>query len=116
MMNEHYSPTTYMTIEASETQPETTRPAKPRKSRLFLIEREQEEGIVVFIFELFKDSIKDNIFVQNTFNLILAFLKYQERLENNSTFRETKTIEIGIQRNTFREKHNELADRIIGLN
>jgi hypothetical protein len=85
-----------MLIEASESQPETTRPAKPRKSRLSLVEREQEEGVVVFILELFKDNIKDNISVQNTFNLILVFLKYQERLENNNTLRETKTIEIGI--------------------
>jgi hypothetical protein len=30
------------------------------------------------------------------FNLILVSLKYQERLENSSTLKETETIEIGI--------------------
>jgi hypothetical protein len=50
-----------MPIKASESQPETTRPAKPRKSRLSLVKREQEKGIVVFTLELFKDSIKNNI-------------------------------------------------------
>jgi hypothetical protein len=68
------------------------------------------------MLELFKDSIKDNTFVQNIFNLILVFLKYQERLENNNILRETKTIKIRIQRDTFREEHNKLADRIISLN
>jgi hypothetical protein len=48
------------------------------------------------MLELSKDSIKNNILVQNTFNLIFVFLKYQERLENNNTFKETETIEIGI--------------------
>jgi hypothetical protein len=48
------------------------------------------------MLELFKDSIKDDIFVQNMFNLILVSLKYQEYLENNSTLREAETIEIGI--------------------
>jgi hypothetical protein len=43
-------------------------------------------------------------------------LKYQKRLENNSTFRETKTIEIRIQKDIFREEYNKLADYIIGLN
>jgi hypothetical protein len=50
-----------MPIKASESQPETTRPAKPRKSRLSLVKREQDKGIVVFTLELFKDSIKNNI-------------------------------------------------------
>jgi hypothetical protein len=115
-MNKHHLPTTYIPIEASESQPETTRPAKPRKSCLSLVEREQEEGIIVFILKLFKDNIKNNTFIQNTFNLILVSLKYQERLENNNTLRETKTIEIRIQKDVFREKYNKLADRIIGLN
>jgi hypothetical protein len=68
------------------------------------------------MLELFKDNIKNNISVQNIFNLILVFLKYQEYLENNNIFRETKTIEIGIQKDIFREEHNKLVDRIIGLN
>jgi hypothetical protein len=85
-----------MLIEASESQPEAARPAKPRKSCLFLVERKQEKRIVVFMLELFKDNIKNNISIQNIFNLILVFLKYQERLENNNIFRETKTIEIRI--------------------
>jgi hypothetical protein len=95
-MNEYYLPITYMLIEASESQPEATRPAKPRKSRLSLVKREQEKGIIIFILKLFKDGIKNNIFVQNIFNLIFVFLKYQERLENNSIFRETEIIEIRI--------------------
>jgi hypothetical protein len=49
-----------------------------------------------FILELFKNSIKNNISVQNIFNLIFVFLKYQEHLENNNTLREIETIEIGI--------------------
>jgi hypothetical protein len=83
-------------IEASIPQPETTRPAKPRKFRLFLVERKQEKGIIVFILKLFKNSIKNNIFIQNIFNLILVSLKYQEYLENNNIFRKTKTIKIKI--------------------
>jgi hypothetical protein len=68
------------------------------------------------MLELFKNSIKNNIFVQNIFNLILVSLKYQEHLENNNILRETKTIEIRIQKDTFREEYNKLADCIIGLN
>jgi hypothetical protein len=45
-----------------------------------------------------------------------VFLKYQEYLENNNILRETKTIKIEIQKNTFREEYNKLADRIISLN
>jgi hypothetical protein len=116
MVNERYPPTTYMPIEASESQPEAARPTKPRKSCLSLVKGEQEERIIVFILELFKDNIKNNISIQNIFNLILVFLKYQERLENNNTLRKTKTIEIGIQRDIFREEYNKLADCIIGLN
>jgi hypothetical protein len=85
-----------MPIKASESQPEATRPAKPWKSCLFFFERKQEKGIIVFIFKLFKNNIKNNISIQNTFNLIFVSLKYQEYLENNNTLRETKTIEIGI--------------------
>jgi hypothetical protein len=48
--------------------------------------------------------------------LIFVSLKYQERLENNNTLRETETIEIGIQKDAFREEYNKLADCIIGLN
>jgi hypothetical protein len=84
-----------MLIEASKSQPETTRPAKPRKSRLFFVEKNKKRNNC-FILELFKNNIKNNIFIQNIFNLIFAFLKYQERLENNSILRETETIEIRI--------------------
>jgi hypothetical protein len=68
------------------------------------------------MLELFKDSIKNNIFVQNMFNLIFVSLKYQECLENSSTLREAEAIEIRIQRDAFREEHDELTNRIIGLN
>jgi hypothetical protein len=68
------------------------------------------------MLELFKDNIKNNISIQNTFNLIFVSLKYQKRLENNNTFRETKTIEIKIQKNAFRKEYNKLADCIISLN
>jgi hypothetical protein len=51
-----------MFIEASKSQPEATRPTKPRKSRLSLVKKEQEKGIIVFILKLFKYSIKNNIF------------------------------------------------------
>jgi hypothetical protein len=51
-----------MLVEASESQPETTRPAKPSKPYLSLVKGEQE-GVVVFTLESFKDSIKDNISV-----------------------------------------------------
>jgi hypothetical protein len=105
-----------MPIKASIPQPEATRPARPRKSRLFLVKRKQEKRVIVFMLELFKDNIKNNIFDQNIFNLIFVFLKYQEYLENNNIFRETKTIEIRIQKDVFREKYNKLVDRIIGLN
>jgi hypothetical protein len=94
----------------------TTRPAKPRKSCLSLVKRKQKKEIIIFILELFKDNIKNNISIQNIFNLIFVFLKYQEYLENNNILRETKIIEIRIQKNIFREKHNKLADRIISLN
>jgi hypothetical protein len=85
-----------MLIEASKSQPEAARPAKPRKSCLSLVERKQEERIVIFILKLFKNNIKNNTFIQNIFNLIFVSLKYRERLENNNTLRETKTIEIRI--------------------
>jgi hypothetical protein len=116
IINKRYPPIIYMPIKASESQPETTRPAKPRKSCLFLVKREQEKGIIIFILELFKDNIKNNIFVQNIFNLIFVFLKYQKRLENNNIFREIKTIEIRIQKDIFRKEYNKLTDCIIGLN
>jgi hypothetical protein len=116
IINERYPPTIYIPIEASESQPETTRPTKPRKSCLFLVKRKQEKGIIVFIFKLFKDSIKNNTFIQNIFNLIFVFLKYQEYLENNNTLRKTKTIEIEIQKDVFREEYNKLANYIISLN
>jgi hypothetical protein len=48
--------------------------------------------------------------------LILASLKHQERLENSNTLRKTEAMEIGIQRDAFREERDKLADRIIGLN
>jgi hypothetical protein len=68
------------------------------------------------MLKLFKNNIKNNISIQNTFNLIFVFLKYQKHLENNNIFREIETIEIGIQKNTFRKEYNELVDRIISLN
>jgi hypothetical protein len=80
------------------------------------VEGEQEKGIIVFTLKLFKNSIKNNISIQNIYNLIFFFFKYQECLENNNTLRETKTIEIRIQKDAFREEHNKLANRIIGLN
>jgi hypothetical protein len=51
-----------MLIETSESQPEITRPAKPRKSRLFFVKKNKKKKIV-FILKLFKNNIKDNIFV-----------------------------------------------------
>jgi hypothetical protein len=63
IINKHYPPIIYIPIKASESQPETTRPAKPRKSRLSLVEGKQEKGIIVFTLKLFKDNIKDNTFV-----------------------------------------------------
>jgi hypothetical protein len=104
-----------MPIEASESQPEAARPTKPRKSCLSLVERKQEKK-KVFILELFKDNIKNNISIQNIFNLVFVSLKYQERLENSNTLRKTKIIEIRIQKDTFRGEYNKLTDRIIGLN
>jgi predicted aldo/keto reductase-like oxidoreductase len=104
-----------MLIKASIPQPKTTRPTKPRKSRLFLVERKQKKGIIIFTLESFKDSIKNNTSIQNTFNLIFVSLKYQY-LENSNTLKETKTMEIRIQKDTFREEYNKLADRIISLN
>jgi hypothetical protein len=91
-------------------------PLSPGSPVYFLFKKKQEKRIIVFILELFKDNIKNNIFVQNTFNLIFVSLKYQKRLENNNTLRETKAIEIRIQRDIFREEYNKLADRIISLN
>jgi hypothetical protein len=73
-MNKHCLPPTYIPVNTSKSQPKTTRPAKPRKSCLSLIKKEQE--IIVFILELFKDNIKNNISIQNIFNLILVSLKY----------------------------------------
>jgi hypothetical protein len=105
-----------MLIKASIPWPKTTRPTKPRKSCLFFVKRKQEKGVIVFILKLFKNSIKNNIFVQNMFNLILVSLKYQERLENSNTLKKTETIEIRIQKDTFREEYDKLADRIISLN
>jgi hypothetical protein len=86
------------------------------ESPAYLLLKENKKKVIIFMLKLFKDNIKNNISVQNIFNLIFVFLKYQERLENNSTLIETKTIEIKIQKNIFREEYNKLADRIIGLN
>jgi hypothetical protein len=66
------------------------------ESPAYLLLKENKKKKIVFILELFKDNIKNNIFVQNIFNLIFVSLKYQKRLENNNALRETKTIEIGI--------------------
>jgi hypothetical protein len=71
-------------------------PLSPGSPAYFLLKKKQKERIIFFILELFKDNIKNNISIQNIFNLIFVFLKYQERLENNNTLKETKTIEIGI--------------------
>jgi hypothetical protein len=43
-----------MPVEASESQPETTRPAKPMKTCLSLVESEQEERIITFRLKLFR--------------------------------------------------------------
>jgi hypothetical protein len=61
IVNKHHPPIIYMPIETSEFQPETARTTKPKKSCLSFVKREQEKGIIVFILELFKDSIKNNI-------------------------------------------------------
>jgi hypothetical protein len=70
-------------------------PLSPGSPAYFLL-KENKKNIIIFILELFKDNIKNNIFIQNIFNLIFVFLKYQEYLENNNIFRETKIIEIRI--------------------
>jgi hypothetical protein len=70
-------------------------PLSPGNPIYFLLKKNKKKKII-FILELFKDNIKNNISIQNTFNLIFVFLKYQEYLENNNIFKETKIIEIKI--------------------
>jgi uncharacterized FlgJ-related protein len=86
------------------------------ESPAYLLLKENKKKKKVFILELFKDNIKNNISIQNIFNLVFVSLKYQERLENSNTLRKTKIIEIRIQKDTFRGEYNKLTDRIIGLN
>jgi hypothetical protein len=42
-MNKRHLPTIHILIKTSESQPETTTPAKPRKSCLFFVKGEQKK-------------------------------------------------------------------------